>query len=123
MMRDTEMLKPGLAEDDAQNYRSISNLYVISKSLERLVASQLLSYLNCNNLLLAYRANHSTEAAAMKIVSDILVAFDHGDIAALALLDCSATFDTVDHDILLRKLSESFGVDDTALYSGSHLTR
>jgi len=41
--------------------------------------------------------------------------FDHGDIAALALLNCSAAFDTVDHDILLRKLSESFGVDDTAL--------
>jgi len=43
------------------------------------------------------------------------MAFDYGDIAALALLDCSVAFDTVDHDILLRKLSESFGVDDTAL--------
>ena len=43
------------------------------------------------------------------------MAFDHGDIAALALLDCSAAFNTVDHDILLRKLSESFGVGDTAL--------
>jgi len=42
--------KPGLAEDDAQNYRPISNLSVVSL-LERLVASQLLSYLNCNNLL------------------------------------------------------------------------
>jgi hypothetical protein len=111
--------KPGLAEGDAQNYRPISNLTVLSKLLERLVASQLLGYLNCNNLLpnnqSAYRANHSTETATAKIVSDILMAFDHGDIAALALLDCSAFFDTVDHDILLRKLSESFGVGDTAL--------
>jgi len=51
----------------------------------------------------------------VKIVSDILMAFYHGDIAALALLDCSVAFDTVYHDILLRKLSESFCMDDTAL--------
>jgi len=43
------------------------------------------------------------------------MAFDHGDIAALALLDCWAVFDSVNHDILLRKLSESFGVDDATL--------
>jgi len=81
------------------------------------VASQLLSYLNCNNVLpeneTAYRANQSTETATVKIVSDIPMAIYHGDIAALSLLDCSVAFNTVDHDILLRKLSESFGVDDT----------
>jgi len=80
--------KPGLAEDDLQNYRPISNLSVISMLLE----SKLLSYLNCNNLLpenqSAYQANHSTETATAKIVSDFLIAFDHDlIIAALALLD------------------------------------
>jgi len=42
---------PGLAEDDAQNYRPTASSSVISKLLEQLVASQPLSYLNCNNLL------------------------------------------------------------------------
>ena len=111
--------KGGLAEDNTKNYRPISNLSVVSKLLEKLVASQILHYLNSNNLLpelqSAYRANRSTETAMAKVVSDILMAFDHGYIAALALLDCSAAFDTVDHDILLRKLSESSGVNATAL--------
>jgi len=76
------------------------------------VASQLLSYLNGNNLLpenqSAYWANHFTETATAKIVSDILMAFDLGDIAALALLDCSAAFNSLDRDILLCKLNESY---------------
>jgi hypothetical protein len=45
----------------------------------------------------------------------ILTAIDHGDLAALAPLDCSAAFDTVNHDILLRLLSESFDVGGTVL--------
>jgi len=58
----------------------------------------------------AYRANHSTETAVLKVLSDILLAIDSGDLSALVLLDLSAAFDTVDHPILLRRLETSFGL-------------
>jgi Reverse transcriptase (RNA-dependent DNA polymerase) len=111
--------KSGLTEDDAKNCRPISNLSVSSKLLERLVAGQLKDYFNSHNLLpenqFAYRAKRSNETAITKVLSDILTALDHADTAALALLDCSAAFDTVDHDILLRKLSESFDIGGIVL--------
>jgi Reverse transcriptase (RNA-dependent DNA polymerase) len=110
--------KSGLIENDAKNYRPISDLSV-SKLLERLVTSQLVAYLSIRNLLpenqSAYRVNRSTETAIVKVLSDILTAIDHGDMAALALLDCSVAFDTVDHDILLRKLSVSVDVGGIVL--------
>jgi len=43
------------------------------------------------------------------------MAVDQGDFAALTLLDLSAAFDTVDHDILIEWLQTSFGVDGCAL--------
>ena len=63
----------------------------------------------------AYRHLHSTETAVLKVLSDILRAVDRGDIAALALLDLSAAFDTVDHATLLRRLDVSFGLRGTVL--------
>jgi len=49
------------------------------------------------------------------VLSDILQAVDRGDLAALILLDLTAAFDTVDHDILLQRLKVSFGFTDVAL--------
>ena len=56
--------KPDLDSADVKSYRPISNLPVQSKLLERLVARQLLDYLNAQHLLpdcqSAYRAHYST---------------------------------------------------------------
>src|SRR5258706_626302 len=100
-----------------RSYRPSSNLPVLSKLLERLVARQLLAHLNSAGLLprlqSAYRINHSTETAVLKVLSDILLAIDEGDMSALVLLDLSAAFDTVDHEILLRRLESTYQVVGT----------
>src|SRR5664279_4460440 len=106
--------KINLDPADVKSYRPISNLSVLSKLLERLVARQLLDYLTVSKLLpnlqSAYRAYHSTETAVLKVLSDILLAVDGGDLAVLTLLDLSAAFDTVNHDTLLRRLRISYGL-------------
>jgi hypothetical protein len=110
--------KAGLDATDMQNFRPISNLSFMSKVVERIVASQLLAYLNSNSLLpklqSGFRSSHSTESALLRVLSDIFSAIDKQQITLLALLDVSAAFDTVDHPILLGRLSTSFGIDGSA---------
>ena len=105
--------------EDVRSFRPISNLSVVSKLLERLVARQLLEYLDRSGLLprlqSVYRACHSTENAVLKVLSDIPLDIDAGDRSALVLLDLSAAFDTVDHDILVRRLETSYGLSGSVL--------
>ena len=79
--------KADLDAADVKSYRPISNLSVVSKLLEWIVAKQLVSYLRENNLLpdlqSAYRAFHSTETAVLKVLSDILLALDSGNLTML----------------------------------------
>ena len=100
--------KPGLDRDDVSNYRPISNLTFMSKVMEKFVVKQLIAYLASNNFMprlqSGFRSGHSTETAILRVLSD-----GQGQVALLALLDVSAAFDTVDHDILLERLSKSFG--------------
>ena len=54
----------------------------------------------------AYRENHSTETALLKVKNDILVNMNKQHVTVLVLLDLSAAFDTVDHGILLEALKK-----------------
>ena len=51
----------------------------------------------------------------LKVVTDITEAIDAGDHALLGLLDLSAAFDMVDHDVLAERLSRTYGIRSTAL--------
>ena len=86
--------KPGLDPADARSYQPIANLSVVSKLLERFVARQLHCYLQSSNLLpssqSAYRPFHPTKTAVLRVLSDLLLAVDQSEVAALVLLDLSA---------------------------------
>jgi len=82
------------------------------------MTQQLESYLGTAELLprhQSYRKGHSTETALIKVCSDLTDMMDSGQHALLALLDLSSAFDTVDHGILLTRLSQSFGIRGDAL--------
>ena len=87
--------------------------------LERIVAFQLHNYLSTYNLYpilqSAYRKIHSTETALLKVQNDLLLAADNGYEAVLVLLDFSAAFDLIDHDILLNRLEKRFSLCGTPL--------
>ncbi|WP_419629606.1 reverse transcriptase domain-containing protein, partial [Thiolapillus sp.] len=119
--------KTTLNPEILKNYRPVSNLSFLSKILEKVVLRQLSNHLLTNNLFYshqsAYRAGHSTETALLKIVNDLLSALDEDKVSLLSLLDLSAAFDTIDHSILLSRLSYSFGISDTVLaWFTSYLT-
>ena len=70
----------------------------------------------------ACRAAHSTESALIKVKNDIMLSIDGKKAGLLVLLDLSAAFDTIDHNILVFRLSKRIGVSGTALdWSQSYL--
>jgi len=68
--------KPSLEDADVKSYRPISNLSVLTKLLECLVAKQLIDYLKSAKLFTlyqsAYRINHLTKTAVLHVLSEIL---------------------------------------------------
>ena len=102
-----------------KNFRPVSNLAFVSKLDETVVAKQLQHYLDCSNLFpvfqSAYRQNHSTETALLRVMNDILLNMNDQRVTLLILLDLSAAFDTVNHDTILRRLEYSFVIQGKAL--------
>ena len=109
------------------NFRPVSNLMFTSKLIEKAVAHQLTSYILNNDLgevfQSAYKKLHGTETALLRVQNDIMRTIDSRCSVIIVLLDLSAAFDTVDHSILLQRLSCRFGIKGKALsWFKSYLT-
>ena len=111
--------KPNLDRNVFKNYRPVSNLHFLSKILKKVVLQQLSDHLNATDTFepfqSAYRADHSNETLLLRVTNDLLMACDRGSVSILSLLDLSAAFDTLDHNVLLKRLRLSFGISGVVL--------
>ena len=102
-----------------KNYRPVSNLSYISKLVEHVMAAQLVSHIESHGMMEAHQSTYcssrSTKTALLKVKTDIIQALDNQEVACLILLDLSAVFDTIDHDILLNRLKSRFAVTGVVL--------
>ncbi len=91
--------KPSLDVNILKNYRPVSNLAFTGKLIEKTVLARLNEHMTSQGLheqlQSAYRPQHSTETALMKVQHDITQDLDNGKAVMLVLLDLSAAFDTI----------------------------
>ena len=111
--------KSNLNKEELSNYRPISHLSFLSKLTERAVKTRLLDHLSANHLFntfqSAYSKFHSTESTLLAIHDFIIKSMSNQKVTALCLLDLSAAFDTIDHSILIHRLSSWFGLSGLTL--------
>ena len=101
MPKGSSLKKPG-------NWRPVSVLPLPSKIIERAVYSQLVYHFECNNYLSktqhGFRKGHSTAHAIFEYIQFLYDNYDCLNVTSSIFVDYSKAFDTIDHDILIRKL-------------------
>ncbi len=105
---------------DAQNftnYRPVSLLSQFSKILEKLFNNRLMDFIDKQNILYSgqygFRNNLSTSLAIMDLVEEITSAMDNSMYTIGVFIDLQKAFDTIDHELLIRKL-HLYGIRGTA---------
>ncbi len=113
----TPIHKEGDIEDPG-NYRPISILPLLGKTIEYFVNSQLTQYLDDRGVIsdhqYGFRKDHSTTYLMLDLFDRIYAAKSKQNHPAIIFLDIKKAFDTVDHTILIEKLKH-YGIRDIAL--------
>ena len=112
--------------DEISNYRPISILPTLSKVFEKAAANQVAPHLESNKLLHknqhAYRKHHSTITCLVEVLTYVYSLIDKKKPTAIISLDLSKAFDSIDHKLLLKKLSK-LGLGENAVqWINSYLT-
>ena len=110
---------PNIDKDEMKSYRPVSQLPFLSKIIERVVLSRLNKHMTINNLnedfQHGYKKHHSTETLLLKFLNDLIVGVDQKLGVVVLLIDLSAAFDTVSHNILLNILAKELNISGIAL--------
>ena len=97
------------------NYRPISLLPVFSKLLERIFNNRLMNFVHKHKLLqdgqYGFRCNHSTELAVLEMIEKISDSIDKKLFSVGIFVDLKKAFDTINHNILIKKLDMCFRMD------------
>ena len=108
----------GKSKLQCNNYRPISILPIFSKILEKLMNSRLVRFLGINDIIYkhqyGFQENKSTSLAILELQSQLINNIEKGLFSCCIFLDFSKAFDTVNHNILLKKL-EHYGIRGIAL--------
>ena len=107
-------------ETDRGNYRPVSLLSVPSKILEAVVNDRLVHHVFRDNQFIterqwAYQRGYSTELLLVHLVEIWRSAVDSGRVVAVTFVDFRKAFDSVCHEILVKKLEYRFGVSGPLL--------
>ena len=94
------------------DFRPIALLPIFSKIFEKILEVKMRKFLDKNNILnpaqYGFKTNTSTDLASTSLYDSILNNLDHRKITCSIFLDLRKAFDSVNHDILLKKL-EHYG--------------
>ena len=119
------LFKKGL-KTDPQNYRPISLLPLVSKIIEKVIHDQTQRFLDKNDIIYRYQSGFrkffSTDSCLSYLNNKIATGFESGLYTGMILIDLQKAFDTVNHDILLKKMEFIGFSEETTKWFKSYLS-
>ena len=121
------LLPKGGDKRNPSNWRPITQTCIPAKILEKIVQKRLMNYLNEQGILSKYqygfRSGYSTQKAIFELLCELHLSLNQDEIMGLLFLDISKAFDSLDHDVLLRKLSNIALANNSLNWFKSYLNR